>query len=637
MEAEASSFETSEMLATFLASTPLLLESWKLCSLANATAQQSFVVNPIGKVTYVAFSGVQMVSGLEPSCRNLVPLVHSAANGVLFPALDRHSEGEEPVMVHAGLLHLFLSVFNTPNFENQMFEASKKSKSIVFTGHSIGGTIASLSALWLLCNHQSIPTEPLSVLCITFGSPLLGNESLSRAIVQERWGGNFWHVVAKNDIVPRLLLAPQAPITPQLLHYLFQFWHLSMTSPYLRELAAADLPENVKSDLFHFVLSYVGEMAKPKPGGGEGSAAARSLFWPFGNYMFCTDEGAVCVDNAMAVLKLQHLMFAMGSASSSIEDHLKYEHYVGKVSQQVLLQIRRGHIQIQGDELPESSYEAGIALALQSSGISSSHEPISGPAKDCLKMAKRMGRTPNLNSANLAIGLSKITPLRAQIEWYKALCDECDDQMGYYDTFKLRGASRRDSKVNMNRIKLAQFWNDLIQMLESNQLPHDFHKREKWVNASQFYKLLVEPLDIAEYYRSGVHRTKGHYFKHGRERRYEIFDRWWRDRSGVSDLEEEDNNNNNNKRSKFASLTQDSCFWAKVEEAREWVDNVRSESDATKLHLLWESIGMFEQYARRMVERKEVSRDVMAKNSSYSMWVQEWSELNVRSSRYHSG
>ncbi|XP_059656305.1 lipase-like PAD4 [Cornus florida] len=604
---EASPFESSEMVATFLASTPLLSDSWKLCSHANATAPHGFVANRIGDVTSVAFSGVQMVpaaaaGGLEQSCcRNLVSLA-AAADG-LFPALQRRGEGEEPVMVHTGFLNLFLSVYNCPSFRNQMLEIMNNNKSVVFTGHSIGGALASLSALWLLSNLQSFPS-PLSVLCITFGLPLLGNKSLSRAILQERWGGNFCHVIAKHDIVPRLLLAP---LTPQL-HTLLQFWHLSMTSPYLRE--AVQLNDNDKSELFHLVLACTEESAKAV------EEPDMSMFWPFGNHMFCSEDGAICVDSATAVVKMLHLMLATGSASSSIDDHLRYEDYVGKVSMQFLK--RRGFPE---EEIPDSSYEAGIALALQSSGISN-HDSVSEPAKDCLKMAKRMGRTPNLNSANLAIELSKINPLRAQIEWYKATCDDSRDQMGYYDTFKQRGASRRDSKVNMNRIKLAQFWTVLIEMLESNALPYDFHKREKWVYASQSYKLLVEPLDIAEYYRSGMHRTKGHYLKHGRDRMYEIFDRWWRDRRAV---EEE-----NDKRTKFASLTQDSCFWARVEEAREWLDNVRSESDARNLSLLWENIDKFEQYARRMVERKEVSKDVVAKNSSYSSWMENWNELKLQ-------
>lgn len=229
-----------------------------------------------------------------------------------------------------------------------------------------------------------------------------------------------------------------------------------------------------------------------------------------------------------------------------------------------------------------------------------------------------MGQTPNLNCANLAIRLSKITPYRSEIEWYKACCDEADHQMGYYDSFKMRGASKRDSRINMNRHKLAGFWNNVIHMLENNLLPHDLPRRGKWVNASHFYKLLVEPLDIAEYYRTGMHRIKGHYRKQGRERRYEIFDKWWRDRR----VGEE-----GSKRSKFASLTQDSCFWAKVEEARELIDNIRCESDVMTRAMIWGKINEFERYARKLIESKEVSKDVLKKNSSYSLWVEEWRKL----------
>lgn len=243
-------------------------------------------------------------------------------------------------------------------------------------------------------------------------------------------------------------------------------------------------------------------------------------------------------------------------------------------------------------------------------------------ANDCLKMAKQMGSRPNLNCANLAIGLSKINPLRAQIEWYKATCDDSDDHLGYYDSFKQRGASKKEFKVNMNRIKLSKFWDEVIAMLERNQLPYDFPKRSKWVNAAQFYKLLVEPLDIAEYYRRGEHLIKGHYMVHGRERRYIIFDKWWNDRQVQED-------NTCKIRSTFASLTQDSCFWAKVEEARDWLNCVRSERsrDARNQSVLWDGINKFYQYAKGMIERREVSKDVLAKNSSYNLFVEEWREL----------
>lgn len=72
----------------------------------------------------------------------------------------------------------------------------------------------------------------------------------------------------------------------------------------------------------------------------------------------------MCIDNAVSVVKMMHLMLMTGSPSSCIEDHLMYGDYVGNVCEQFLKQRSF----MQGD-LPESSYEAGVALALQSSGM----------------------------------------------------------------------------------------------------------------------------------------------------------------------------------------------------------------------------------------------------------------------------
>ncbi|KAL6223228.1 hypothetical protein ACLB2K_006616 [Fragaria x ananassa] len=631
MEAEASPFESSELVASLLASTPLLSDSWRLCSLANAAAPSGFVSERIGDVGYFAFSAcsIQTItndSEYYSTCRNLVPL-DSAGPGdgdrpfaVLTKSGNSGMNGKEDegaVMVHAGLLRLFLSLRSSQAFQDQMLALINGSKSIVITGHSIGGTTASLCALWLLCYLQSI-SSTLPVLCITIGSPLLGNESLSRAILRERWGGNFCHVVSKYDIMPRLLFAPLESCTRQL-HFLLQYWQMSMLASSPRnfgQLPVLQLGEEERVQLFSFVSHYnllVSSVAQAE----AREEKANSLYWPFGNYLFCSQEGAICVENAASVIKMMHLMFATADPSYCIDDHLNYGQYVGMISSQFL----KKKSLFQGEVIPESSYEAGVALALQSSGISQ-QEPAAGPAVDCLNMARGMRhlRTPSLNCANLAIRLSKVTPYRAQIEWYMVSCDKSDEQLGYYDSFKRRGSSKKDHKINMNRLLLSGFWNDVLRMLENNELPHDFNKRGKWVNGSQFYKLLVEPLDIAEYYRSGMHRIKGHYLKHGRERRFEIFDRWWRERE-VGPEE------NTSVRSKFAGLTQDSCFWARVEEARECLANVRSETDVRKLPLLWESLNSFEMYATRLVDRKEVSKDVLAKNSSYSLWVEELREL----------
>lgn len=615
MDSEGSLFETTEMAANFLASTTLLLDSWRLCSFVNSPASGGSltVVDQIGSVGLMGFSGFhELDPGPGPWLSGLVPLQGTAENGVglgLFPGLDCHGEDDdqEPVMVHAGLLQLFLGLYGNPTFQSQMRAIMENTKSIILTGHSIGGAIASLTTLWLLSFLQSNPSPP-QVLCITFGSPLLGNHSLSKALLRQRWTGNFCHVVLKHDIVPRLLFASLDSIDTHL-HLLLQYIQLGQS--------ASQITDEIRDQLFSFVL---GQTEAAANGSDENEGGRSGSFWPFGNYLFCAEEGAVCVDNAVSVVKLLHLMLSMANLSSCFEDHRKYGDSVQRVSSHFLM--RKGFMQ--GDA-PKSSYEAGLALALQSTGLAN-QESVCEQAKDCLKMVKNTGPNPNLNSARLAISLAKITPHRAQIEWYQSTCDKSDDRMGYYDSFKRRQASKRDNQVNMFRIKLASFWDNVINMIENNELPHDFHKRRKWVNASHFYQLLVEPLDIAEYYRSGEHLRRGHYLRNGRERRHQLFDKWWRERNVV---EEE------SKRSKFASLTQDSCFWARVEEARGLLEEVRTERSSTRSAQLWQEIDAFEQYARALIENKEVSCDVLAKNSSYSLWVAEVRELRSQIQQFH--
>ncbi|KAL2241296.1 UNVERIFIED_CONTAM: Lipase-like PAD4 [Sesamum indicum] len=120
MEPETSEFESSEMLATYLASTPLLEESWRLCSRANAEAHQSFAVHRAAEVAYVAFSGVQVVDCSEESCRSLVELESGGGKGVFAGTFCGGGDQEqEPVMVHGGLLQLFLFFYHSQNFQNK--------------------------------------------------------------------------------------------------------------------------------------------------------------------------------------------------------------------------------------------------------------------------------------------------------------------------------------------------------------------------------------------------------------------------------------------------------------------------------------------------------------------------------------
>ncbi|KAL3721352.1 hypothetical protein ACJRO7_033790 [Eucalyptus globulus] len=619
MEAVSSPFESSEMLVTFLASTPFLEESWNVCRDANFFAPRSFRAERRGEVGYLAFSGVQVIDGCEPSCGTLMALGECGREH-LFSPLRCDGDGEGTVKVDAGFLHLFLEFHQRPDFQSQIEEFLARVKVIILTGHSFGATTASLTALWLLSRLQPV-ASPISVLCLTFGTPLLGNESLCRAILRERWGGSFCNVVSKHDIVPKLFFAPLTSLTPQL-HSLLQFWQVAMASPSPEQLVG-ELQKQNFDEFFSNVKKCVKDAAQSEGG------AKNSLYWPLGSYLFCSEEGAICLDNATSVVKMMHLMLEKVSPASSFEDHLecfqdhlKYSYYTTRLS----LQFRK-RINISG--LSESSYEAGVSLALQSSGIDPQDDNISKPARDCLQMARHMGLAPNLNNAYLAIKLSQITPCRAQLEWYKARCDESADQLGYYDTFKKFTASKREYTVNMTLFRLAAFWDGVIGMAEQNKLSHDFHRRSKWNNASHFYRLLAEPLEIARYYRHGMHKEKGHYIKHGRDRRFQILDRWWNRKVAVA-AQEPEQNNNKRSRSRHASLTQDSLFWAKVEEAKDWLEIAKEERDPNKLEPLLDNMYCFEKYAEKLIDRMEVSVDVLAKNSSYRSWDKDWKAFKLK-------
>ncbi|KGN54786.1 lipase-like PAD4 [Cucumis sativus] len=607
MESEASTFESCHVMAALLGSTPLLLQSWEFCAAANAASPESFTTVVIDDVAYVGFSGVQVLPRCGGGGRELVALDGEGVEAELFWPLNRHREElQEPAMADSGILKMFVDIYTHKNLVETITKVMERSKSIVITGHSLGGAAATLCTLWLL-SFLHTKTHHHPILCITFGSPLIGNESLSRAIQRERWCGKFCHVVSNHDIMPRLLSTPLSSLSPKL-HILLRYWHLSMASPTFGKLAT-QLTEREKEELFHIVLAHSNRISDL----GEGTV--QSQFWPFGNFFFCSEHGAICLDNAISVLKMLYLMLKTSAPNLSIEDHLNYGYHVKKVGVQYMERKN-----FNSSCPPNSSYEAGLALALQSAGIPFQDE-VAQIAEHCLRTASRIGQTPNMNAAKLAISLSKITPYRAEIEWYKASCEEADNQLGYYDCFKKEDASVRHDRVNMNRHKLATFWNRVINMWENNELPPDFNTRAKWVNASQFYKLLVEPLDIAEYYHRDMHIVHGHYLKCGRERRYEIFDKWWRGREVTEE--------GNTQRMKYASLTQDSCFWARLEEAKDLLEIIKRDGDVRKLAPIWKSLENFERYARGLIERKEVSKDVIAKNSSYTLWAQELRALKL--------
>ncbi|CAN6977163.1 unnamed protein product [Brassica rapa subsp. trilocularis] len=516
-------FEKSEIQASFMMSTPLWSESWSLCNAADCAG--NIQIQHVAGIMYVALPKVEMN---QPG--NLVGV--EVAGDRIFTALSSSLlSGEPPFMVNDVILELFVTTGLLIQSQITQGLELEETKQVVITGHSTGGALAALTALWLL-SQPSPP--PFRLLCITFGSPLLGNQSFSFSVSRSRLAHKFCQVVSIHDLVPR---------------------------------------------------------------GND------DRFWPFGTYLFCSDSGGLCLENADSVCGMFRILNSTGTPK--IEEHQGYGYYVSTLSHQFL--ISRSSC---GGRISDNSYEAGVALAVESLGFSNDQE--SGVlVNECIETATKKNRAPILRTSELP----------KHIEWYKHNCDVSPKQFGYYDNFR-KFSNTREIRVNMSRAKLAKFWDGVLEMVEKNELPFDFYLAKKWVYTSKFYQLLFEPLDIAYFYKYKYSRTSGHYMKSGnRPKRYEVIDKWWKERG--------EPNKEKRARTRYASTTQDTCFWAKLEEAKECLDDLTCEnSDAQRRTLLREKIDGFERYSATLVKMKEVSKDVLAPNSSYTVWVEKLREFN---------
>ena len=84
------------------------------------------------------------------------------------------------------------------------------SKPLIITKNSLGGSVATLFTLSLLEKFKISTTK--CPLCITFGSPLIGDKGLQEAISNyPTWNSCFLHVVSNKDPVPRVLINGYKP------------------------------------------------------------------------------------------------------------------------------------------------------------------------------------------------------------------------------------------------------------------------------------------------------------------------------------------------------------------------------------------------------------------------------------------
>lgn len=103
-------------------------------------------------------------------------------------------------------LEIYCSFFITVLIPILILVQIDSSPRLIVTGHGVGGPIASLFTLSLLGNKKKKDDKKKSSekkkppLCITFGSPLVGNNKFQEAISRSStWSSCFLHVVSIKD------------------------------------------------------------------------------------------------------------------------------------------------------------------------------------------------------------------------------------------------------------------------------------------------------------------------------------------------------------------------------------------------------------------------------------------------------
>ncbi|GLJ12513.1 hypothetical protein SUGI_0192410 [Cryptomeria japonica] len=134
-------------------------------------------------------------------------------------------------------------------------------------------------------------------------------------------------------------------------------------------------------------------------------------------------------------------------------------------------------------------------------------------------------------------------------------------------------------------------------MVEKHELPIDTQFQNNWINAGTAYGRLVEPLDIAYWY--GKRKGNDSYLSEGiRLHRSIVLEKWMNEKEQTRIARDE------KRRTKFESLTQDSCLWAHVEEACKALRKLQEEKEQQKVTnaQLKESLEKFEDYVGSISE-----------------------------------
>ncbi|TKY73449.1 EDS1L protein [Spatholobus suberectus] len=522
-------------------------------------------------------------------------------NLALFPSL-RSLGNDQAALVNEAFLLRFQSILSNSSLKSEVNEAIRKGYQIVFTGHSSGAAMAILATFWALEEYLN-PTKNQNhkpPFCVTFGSPLIGNHIFSHASRRENWSRYFIHFVMRFDIVPRILLAPFSSIE-QIFSSILQF-----LNPKFKTSTQDSVRASVVSEFYSTVMRNAATVTNHAACNLMGNTnllvenvsdfVALSPYRPFGTYIFCNGNGQlIVIRNSDAVLQLMlhtaqpnNLAENSEVAHKSIQEHLVYEAKL-RESMEMLNVADLDQL----EELPLSPDGSNRDIATVRAALDGLE--LSTGARLCLQAAGELEKQKNRNEGK--IDMKKVQESMKELEEYRSICEM--QGKGYYDAFKMQ-KELRDFRANVKRLELAGVWDEIIEKLISCELPDEFEGKKEWVDLGTRFRQLVEPLDIANYYRHARHYEDddSSYMVKGRPKRYRYPQIW---------LEHAER--------RPQEVNSASCSWAEVEDICYITSKNNSSFEDVK-----ERVEQLEVQIKAWSEKGELAKDVFLEGSTLVNW-----------------
>ncbi|XP_044506072.1 senescence-associated carboxylesterase 101 isoform X2 [Mangifera indica] len=568
-------FSTGQELANLAVSSGLLAES---CEKISQLYSQINHDEPIGYIVEKSNYFI-IVFGTSPFRTEQLVKKQELVPSTSLPLLQFLCSDRCPSFsIHRSAVTLFPSPNRLSDLQTKIenFEGRFKGRTrIIITGHSLGGSVASLFTLWLLDSIYKKDNERKDkqksavinhTLCVTFGAPLVGDKGFQEAIsCCSLWNSCFLHVVAREDLVPKLFISPHNP-------------------------NAINIDNQT------------------------------GAYMPFGTFLLCSAFGCTCVEDPDAVSKL---LEAVTLERTGIQNPNKawqisdYENLVKDLMSYVPIKRLSQVVEFNMDTL-----QAGIRLQLEAIGVTSIQNSgdrelvaeMERREKDCL-LKKKIAYDPSKELNDIKLHMAKL-------EWYKKTCASASNKLGYYDSYKRRGSSRRDMDVVTFKKHLDKYWEKMVAEAEKIPQTEEAAFKTGWLYGGTNYRRMVEPLAIADYYRDGGRDYK----THGRPQHFMRLEKWLEEAKKLEAKKQNVSTSSTDSKKQNASalLTEDSCFWADVEEALIQCNSVKKgeQSEAARENLI-----KFEEDVMKKIENYAVSPEIFLEWSSFRRWWREYEEI----------